>query len=179
MKHFTTAKIKATKGKEVIFGSKLFSYIDSDFKNWDTDVKGKDTKPTTLDVFEMDRDATFAQIFTNPEKQALSQGQILEFVKTHKDKLRTDSYATLFLFKVGDKFFVASVGLGGDGRLRVGVDEFSDGRVWGAEFRLRVVVPQLTLSEPRPETPRLSETLTLESALKIVKEAGYQVSKIM
>lgn len=168
-------KIPALKGKATIVRSDLFSYIDSDFKNYGTDVIGEKTKSIKLAVCEMDKDSTFAQIFINPEKMCLSQEQILYFVKNEKDKLRTDGYATFFLFKVGSEFFVAHV-LVFSGGLRVLVYRFSHDYVWRADLRLRVVVPQLALENSELST---SETLSLEKAIEVCKQNGLEVIKKM
>ena len=135
--------IKISSKPTLIKDSKLFSYIDSDFKNL-TDKEKVWNKETTLEVLEMEKDGTFKDFFTDPDKMVMTQGEILSFVQNHKDKLRTDGYATFFLFKVEDKFFVALVRLYSGGGLEVYVRPFSDGDVWLTESLHRVVVPQLT-----------------------------------
>mgnify|MGYP001594645421 FL=1 len=62
------------------------------------------------------------------------------FVQKYPEWLHPQNYATFFLFKVEDEFFVAGVGRYGDGGLGVGVGHFSSGDVWGAERRSRVVL---------------------------------------
>jgi hypothetical protein len=76
-------------------------------------------------------------------KLVMTQSQIIQFVQKHRKWLRTDGYATFFLFKVGDEFFVADVFFNDDGRLEVYVYRFSDDDVWRAEVRHRIVIPQL------------------------------------
>lgn len=174
MKHITTIEIPALKGEGVIADSKLFYYIDSDFRNYGADKPGIATKKMKLDVFEMDKDATFAQMMS--ADNLLTQEQILYFIKNHKDLLRQNGYATFFPFKSGEEVFVAYVCVDGDGGLSVGVRRFSHDDVWSAEDRLRFVVPKLT---PRTSESSPSDTLTLNSAIKMIKEAGYQVSKIL
>ena len=75
-----------------------------------------------------------------------SREQVDEFCRVHHDKLRKGGYATFFLYKEREEFFVALVGVYGDGRLRVGVGRFSCGVVWNAESRYRFVIPQQTPS---------------------------------
>ena len=120
--------------------------IDSGFVNYGTNVKGKPTKKTKAQVFEMVKDGNFAQIFggfgENLDRLCWEQDQIKLFVKDHAKWLRTDGYGTFFLFKVKGEFFVARVYQGG-GRLKVGADRLSRGDVWCAEYRRRFVVPQL------------------------------------
>lgn len=139
MKHPTTIKIPALKGKKVIVDSKLFTYIDSDFKSYGANKPGKATKAMKLDVFEMDKDATFAQMMS-PDN-LLTQEQILYFVKNHKDLLRKDGYATFFPFKSGEEVFVAFVRVlvYNGGSLGVSMHRFSDGYAWRAEYRHRFV----------------------------------------
>lgn len=179
MKTLHTITLEKTTGKKTIANAiNVFtSYIDSDFKNWGTDKKGEKTKEMNLAVCELTENMTFAQMFPKPEEMSLSQEQIVDFCVNHKDKLRQDGYATFFLFKVDSEFFVAIVHVLSDG-LNVHVRRLSLGHVWIAECRYRLVFPQLTL-ENLDQTLSPSESLTLESAIKLVKESGYQVSKIM
>ena len=121
-------------------------YIDSDFVNYKTNIPGQPTKETPVQVFEMIKDGTFAQIFggfgENLDRLCLSQYQIIRFVKDYEKWLRADGYGTFFLFKVGNEFFVAYVHRY-DGGLEVDVRRLSLDYVWSAEFRLCIVVPQL------------------------------------
>lgn len=143
---YTNLKIKECKNDTIARADDVFSYIDSDFENWKLDVKQHKTEETEMAVLEMDKGGTFKDIFGKPtDDKCLTQAQIIEFVKTHKDKLRTEGYATFFLFKVGNEFFGAVVYLSSDGSLEVLVHRFSDVRVCYAEYRGRVVVPQLAL----------------------------------
>ena len=141
--------LDALDGKETLATAKeVFpSGIDGDFKNWDTNKPGIATKEQAVDVHELVKDGTFAQMFgslgTDLDKLYLTQAQIKNFCKKHPNWLRKDGYATFFLFKVEDQFFVADVRVVSDG-LFVSVDRFEDGRVWGAGRSHRMVVPQLT-----------------------------------
>ena len=126
-------------------------WIDSDFTNWNTDVKSPRTDATEIAVLEIDKNGTFADIFgsisKNTDSMAMTQAQIINFVKSHEDKLRRDGYGTFFLFKVGEEFFVAHVFFGDAGQLEVSVRRLSYGYVWRAEFRPRIVVPKLALKD--------------------------------
>ena len=139
----TTAATTLAQANEVFTG-----YLDSDFQNWSTNKSGADTPEASLDVYEMKKNGTFADIFgsfgINLRSLCLSQGQIKEFALTHRHLLRQDGYATLFLFEVNGEMFVANVYVGG-GKLKAGVLRFSDSSVWRADDRRRVVVPQLAL----------------------------------
>lgn len=179
MKILHTIQLTKTTGKKVIAeASDVFSYIDSDFRNWKTDKKGVKTADMNLSVCELTEDMTFAQMFTKPEDMSLSQEQIIQFCTEHKDKLKQDWY-TFFLFKVDSEFFVAGVDVYSDGHLGVRVGQFSRDYVWGAERRRRVVLPQLTLELSAPDTLNLSLSDTLQKAIEVCKENGYQVSKIL
>lgn len=144
MKLLTTINIPKLDGTRVIKNSKLFNWIDSDFEKWQADKPGTPTEAVTLEVLEMDRDATFAQIMS-PDN-LLTQDQILYFVEHHQNQLRDEGYSTFFPFKSGEEIFVAGVGFGSDGRLNVRVYRFSFDGVWYAGFRHRIVLPQLSPS---------------------------------
>jgi hypothetical protein len=142
--------LAATDGTETLAkANDVFYYIDGDFQNWGTNVAGESTSSTFVQVHEMVKDGTFTQIYggfgENFDKLCLSQAQIKAFCRDHRNWLRTDGYATFFLFKVGTELFVARVLFGGLGRLSARVLRFSLGSVWLAECRLRFVLPQLTL----------------------------------
>jgi len=141
--------IDAVDGSEVLADAKeMFpAGIDSDFKNWGADEPGQPTAEMPVDVYEMKQDATFSQMFGelnfDLRRLCLTQHQIKNFVKKHRSWLRTEGYATFFLFESNGNFFVAVVRFYSDDRLRVGVRQFEGSDVWDAEYRHRVVVPQL------------------------------------
>lgn len=147
-----TLELDPTDGKQTIASaSKVFTWgIDSDFKNWGCDVKAKLTVATKVQVHEMIKNGTFAQIFgglsDNLDELCLTQAQIIQFVQKHKKWLRTEGYATFFLFKVGDEFFVADVCVVSGDSLDARVVRVSRVSVWAADRRRRVVVPQLALA---------------------------------
>lgn len=165
--------LKATSGKETIARAYdvFTAYIDSDFKNWNLDKKGAKMKEIKLALMKMTKDGTFEQIFgsisKNTDSICLTQNQIIEFVQNYKDKLRTDGYSTFFLFKEDSEFFVAGVGFGGLGRLRVFVFRFSSVGVWGAAFARRFVIPQLALKNFGSESLNLNSSDTLPEKLII------------
>lgn len=184
MKLLLTSKIKATKAQTVSQAKDVFGWIDSDFKNWDTDVKDKDTKASNLSTYELTENGTFKDIYSklssNLDSLCLTQGQIIEFIKGDIDK--TKWY--FFLFKVNSDFFVAR-SYWRDGDLYARVDRFSFDFVWYAEFRHVFVVPQLTPSELGDLTPGRSDTFTLsissqediDKAISFLKECGFTITK--
>ena len=125
----------------------VFSYIDSNFKNWGTDVRGEATPKTPVAVHELIEDANFAKMFgalaDDPGKLVLTQDQIIQFVERHRNWLRQGGLPTFFLFRSDSEFFVASVLCCSGGRLEVYVRRFGCVRAWRAGLRLRLVVPQL------------------------------------
>ncbi len=139
--------LDAVNGTETLVDAKdVFAHIDPDFKNWGADEKGPETGETAVDVYEMVKDATFSQMFrklnVDARKLCLTQHQIKNFVKKHRNWLRIDGYATFFLFESKGNLFVARVSFGSGGRLDVHVYRFGSLRVWHAECRHRVVVLQ-------------------------------------
>ncbi|MCX6719399.1 MAG: hypothetical protein NTZ38_03440, partial [Candidatus Taylorbacteria bacterium] len=147
-----TLELDETDGQATIAKAKdtFPGWIDPDFREYGCDVESESTKKTQVTVHEMIKDGTFARIFNGMSDDlnslCLTQPQIIQFVEKHKKWLRTDGYATFFLFKVGEEIFVALVYFGDVGELEVCAYRFSDGRVWHAEYRHRVVVPQLALA---------------------------------
>lgn len=141
--------VAATDGTATIpkAGDVFTGYIDSDFTGWSADEASDPTLAMPTALYEMAQDATFAQMFgslsAQTESLCMTQSQIIEWVKSHRVHLRTDGYATFFIFKSKGSFFVAYVYFDVHARLRVYVSRFVRGDVWYAEYRLRVVVPQL------------------------------------
>lgn len=172
MKIISNVTLKASRGKATIArANDVFAgCVDSDFENWGTDRKEKDAPETELAVCELTEDGTFAQIFSKPEEMCLTQGQIVEFCRSHKDQLQKDWYA-FFLFKVGDEVFVANVYFVDRGRLGAGVFRFSHGHAWRAEHRRRIVIPQLALDSFAIETlaPGHSDALPAELTINGIK----------
>lgn len=119
-------------------------WLDGDFINWGTNAPGEDTDETAVDVHEMTRDGTFQTLFESlgdPRQLALSQGQIVEFCRNHRESLRQEGYGTFLLFEVSGELFVADVRVGG-GELESFVRRFGRDRVWSADRRHRLVVQQ-------------------------------------
>lgn len=181
-KKLTTIEIDSSSGTETLAeAADVFtSWIDSDFKNWNTNKPGITTKEQAVDVHELIQDATFAQMFgslgTDLDKLCLTQAQIKNFCKKHPNWLRTDGYATFFLFKVEDQFFVARVDVQSAG-LRVSVHRFEYDRVWDAEDSRRMVVPQLETQELNPASSTLKSFDSYTNMLEwLYINSGNQMS---
>ncbi len=139
---FAKGAVTLAKANDVFNG-----WVDSDFKNWSTNVPGEDTEKTAVDVYEMTHDGNYQTLFSSlgdPHKFCLTQGQIKEFCRSHRDLLRQEGYGTFFLFEVNDELFVAYVDVSA-GKLKVYVDRFDYGYVWRADSRHRLVVKQQTV----------------------------------
>jgi hypothetical protein len=150
LKSFATGTLEATTGERTLAqADNVFTcYLDPDFENWETYVKGEPTKDTPFEVLELVKDGKFEQVFgafaQSLDGLCWSQDQIISFVEKHADLLHPQGYPTFFLFKVGDKFFVAGVFRNDDGQLKARVDRLSRVYVCSAKDRHRFVVPQLT-----------------------------------
>ena len=119
------------------------SGIDPDFKNFETDNPGIASKETSAQVYEVVKDATFAQMFgflgIELNELCFTQAQIKNFCKKHPSWLSQDGYVTFFLFKINNNFFVARVYVGSNG-LRVGISKFENSYVWPNKKR-HLVIP--------------------------------------
>lgn len=137
-------------GSRTIAGAKnvFRAYLDSDFRNWSLDVRAPATEETRARVYEMCEDGTYADIFgsfARPLSElCFTQDQIVEFCVKYPDRLRQDGFATFFLFKVNDEFFVARV-YGYPLGLNVHAYRFGHSSVWLGGYRPHVVVPQQEL----------------------------------
>jgi hypothetical protein len=130
-------------------GDLFTGYLSTNLKDWNLINPQAKTEKAEMKVFEMHKDDDYRRIFGSFNKDletlCMTQAQIKNFCEKNKDKLRTNGYGTLFLFKEGDSFFVAHVGFRDDGRLKLCVFEFSNGCVWSASCQHRVVVPATAL----------------------------------
>ena len=171
-----TITIPALKGERIIAEARdIFTgYIDSDFKDWDADEKGIESKEIKLDVFEPQKDFIFSDFFS--EDNVMTQEQIIYFVENNKDLL--SNFYTFFPFKSKGRFFVAGVYVFSADGLGVSVSRFSDDYVWVAGRRLRVVVPQLETKslEPSPyDSLLLSHLARIEEKLdRLLEHLGIK-----
>ena len=142
--------IGATDGTETLASANdVFSYISPDFKNWGCNKAEPITPDMTVEVYEQIKDATYPEIFgsfdQNLDHLVLTTPQIKNFVVNHTKDYLLDAEWTCFrfLFKVSSEFFIADVRVLKDGTREVRVTRFLDGSVRHAEYRHRIVVPQL------------------------------------
>jgi len=148
LRYVQTITLAPTKGRATLAEAKTVftGWIDEDFKTLDTDVSGEDTNETMVNVCEIIRDGSYGTFFASlgdPHKLVLTQGQIEEFCRSHRDSLWQEGLAACFLFEVRGMLFVASVGESEDGELTVKLDDFNHDFFWLASFdHLRLVVKQ-------------------------------------
>jgi hypothetical protein len=124
-----------------------FAWIDSDFKNYGADEACRPTAEINVEVHEMVKNVTFAQMFgsLSSDLQKLcfsSRAQIKSFVKKHRQWIKDDGRSALFLYKSNGQYFVAVVCVRSDG-LHVRVRRFEFAYLWNAGYCHRIVVPQL------------------------------------
>lgn len=121
--------------------------IDGNFKSWNLDVPAQATEAMEVGAHELILDGAFKSVYGSLrhslDQLCLTPHQIVNFCVEHKGRLRQDDYPTFFLFNVGDKYFVASVNVCSDGRLRAHVYLFLLDDAWFAKYRPRFVIPQL------------------------------------
>lgn len=143
-------------GQSIISRAKdVFKFhIDPDFENWDLNKKSKATQEIEVKIYEMVKNANFKEMFIslsdNLDSLCLTQSQIIDFCEKHRNHLRQDGDATFFLTKkdfgkpaTEDNLFVVRVSVRSNG-LRVCVYHFGRAYVWHADYRHRVVVPNLS-----------------------------------
>jgi hypothetical protein len=145
--------IAATKGTETLASANdMFSSISPDFKNWGCDKAEPATPDVVVEVYEQIEDADYPKIFgsldQNLDRLTLTTPQIKSFVVNHaKDYLLEAQWTCFrFLFKAGSELFIADVRVLSDGNREVRVTRFLDGSVRHAEYRHRIVVPQVVVN---------------------------------
>lgn len=174
-------KIKLSKkiDSAIIADSNLFSYIDSDFRNYKADEALPGRKDLIVEPKKLEKNSTYKEIF-NPETDVMTQSEILDFVE-HNREFCLANWSTQFLFRSYGNLFVAGVFKDG-GALYVSVRRFSGDRVWNAGRGRVFVFPQQSTSTLGETSLGSSDTLTLESlelkeAIDLVKSKGYTVFK--
>jgi hypothetical protein len=124
--------------------TELFRYIDSNFVSWNCDAPAPPTETTPVQVYELIKDSTFAEMFASFElafdRLTLTQAQIKQFAQRYPEWLKQGGNGTFFLFKVDRRFFVAAVYLFSDCRLGVRVRHLALERTLRAQKRHRLVL---------------------------------------
>ncbi|MCF7794873.1 hypothetical protein K9M50_00740 [Patescibacteria group bacterium] len=142
-----TITIEETNGEKTISESKdvFKSWLDAYFEEWGLNKKQKETEETTVEVLEMVKDADYRTMFSslseNIDKLCLTQHQIVNFCENHKNCLHPD-WATFFLFKENDNYYVANVFVNMGG-LSIFIDYLKNEGIWVASISHRVVVPAI------------------------------------
>ncbi len=144
------AVIPACDGTETIAdnGKAVFTgWIDPNFGVLNANERGNATPQTSVAVYEMIKNADFPTMFGSlseeTDKLALTQHQILKFVRNHNSLLGEEDTDAFFLFKSAGNFFVAHVHRGENGALYQYLKPFKYSYVWTGECRHRVIVPKL------------------------------------
>ena len=143
-------RIAATEGTETLAAANdVFSYIDSNFKDWGCDQIEQPTKEVEVEVYEQVEDAVYQKIFgsldQNLDRLRLTTPQIRSFIVNNaRDYLLGGEGWTYFrfLFKAGSEFYIADARVPSAGERSVRVRRFSYDGVCHAEHRHRIVVPQ-------------------------------------
>lgn len=134
--------------KTILNSTNVFTgHIDQDFKDYRTNQPSTATPETSVMVYELVKDRSFKVIFDSlneeTERLCLTQSQIVEFVRLHKQHLGTDKHsATFFLFKGHGFFLIARIHLN-DGQPLVFSNQVEVYHRLPAIHQHRFVVPQL------------------------------------
>jgi hypothetical protein len=144
--HLNTIDLAPTKGRVTIAKAKnvFKGFLDPQFKNFGTDVVVDNAHTSMVDVYVINRDGIFSQIFGSlgdPLSLCLTQAQVVEFCRSHRDQLRMSGYSTFFLCKGEVELFVASVRVTAS-QLEVHMGHFGDVTVFDAGYHRRLVVRQ-------------------------------------
>lgn len=149
----------------------LFSYIDSDFENWNIDEGVSDSVP--LKAVKQEKNFRFSDVFS--KNDYVSQEDVIKWIEENKQEILKTGYYYFFLLmnSQGVRFFAYAFKY--YGKVELFVHEFTDDDVWRAEYGNVIILPQRTLNLDKPLSS--SETLTLERAIGICVMNGYQVIK--
>jgi len=139
--------LEANDSKSKIYGNnKIFNYISIDFEKPEFNKNSCATSETFVDIYEIIEDAKLAEIFTSLncdlDKLVMTQSQIVRFCEKHPTWLHQNGYATFFLIRENDEYFVVRVRMNAVG-LGVDVGRLGYVHVCYAEYRHRVVLPQI------------------------------------
>ena len=147
------SKTYTSKGN-VFSAKKTFKlHMERDFKNWGLNQPGSSTAETLLAVSEMISDGTFFQLFTginsDLDKIVMTQSQVIRFCEKHSNWLCWEGYATLFLTKANDDYFVLFVYVNPH-IMFVGAAPLEGNYVCCGKYPNRLVYPITPLAEKEP-----------------------------
>ena len=147
--------IPQTSGKRIIpEKTKLFSWIDADFRNWGAYERGEPKPETKCALYELVEDATFEEMLKelgDPEKLCMTWEQIIKFIKKYKGELKEGKSGVFFLFRSYDELFIAYVYAKFKSNLCVTISHFENSLIMNGHNNPHVVVPQLPAhSETEP-----------------------------
>lgn len=139
--------IEALDGSQYISNAKeIFkSYIDGNFKRYGFNKRGKVTRETLVDIYQMVGIKTFNQVFKDIseelDKLVMTQHQIIRFCEKYPGLILRPDGITLFLIKNKKEYFIARVGILSDG-LNIIIDPFVTNNVWAWKGAFRIIVPR-------------------------------------
>jgi hypothetical protein len=101
--------LRPTDGSDTLArATDVFSYIDSNFKNWACDAEEEATEATAVQVYEMVENITLHKMFGGFEVEAdqlsLTQAQIKQFVRRYPDWLKKGGNGTFFCSRFAVNF---------------------------------------------------------------------------
>ena len=133
----------------------LFSYIDSDFENWNVDEGVFDSVP--LKAVKREKDFKFSDVFD--DTHYCSQSDAIDWIEKNKEEILNTGYYYFFPLKnsKGVRFVAYAFERGGKVKLRV--LKFTSDSVWDAEHGGVIILPQRTLN--------LDKTLSSSSSLTL------------
>lgn len=136
------------------------SFIDSDFVQWGLNKPSYVTKETKFSIYEVVQEANLFEMYGSLpgrwDQKIFTQNQILDYCEQFAEYLSGDFAETFFLVKKHsfcpvregkpeDNLIVVHVYAHGDGLgARAGI--FNPNIFWGAELKIRLVIPGLIFS---------------------------------
>ncbi len=146
-----TLIIEASDGQRIIANAfKVFkSGISPEFKKYGSNINCLPSRETLLVVYELTVDIktcdVFPNIYHNLDKMVLTQEQIIRLCERFPEVLCQKGYATLFLTKELDYYFIVSVYAHSSG-LYVDISPLSDQSSLKAKEHNRIICPKFNLA---------------------------------
>lgn len=186
--NMNTITIQKSNGKyDEKKAKKLFSYIDSDLKNYHCDSNDAATPKTTVEYRKLERDGTFIDMFGTKPK-SFTKAQIMDIIENHSEVMNKDGYANFFPYvnEKGERFVLPVRRY--DSEWELHVSELEGGRVWDAEYGRVIFLPQQDTVSLEPSDSSVLEPFdpselfgNLEGhddiAINYLKSKGYSIRK--